>query len=47
MSLPEIALSVGYGDTLYFLKTFKRITGMTPTAYAREVQPHLQAKDNE
>lgn len=32
----EIALEVGFNDYFYFLKTFKKITGKTPTQYREE-----------
>lgn len=32
-SLAEIALSAGFSDQSHFCKTFKRLTGLTPTQY--------------
>jgi AraC-like DNA-binding protein len=34
MSIPEIAAAVGYSSVSFFFKIFKRVTGMTPKAYA-------------
>ena len=33
-SITEIAIAVGYEDTAYFCRAFKKITGMTPGDYA-------------
>ena len=35
LSVEEVALSVGYSDPLYFSKSFKKLTGMTPTEFRR------------
>ncbi len=35
MSILEVALQCGYNNTANFNKTFKRITGMTPTQYIK------------
>ncbi len=35
-SLYEIASQLGFNDYFYFLKTFKRIAGVTPTQYAEK-----------
>ncbi len=32
--IKDIAVDCGYSDPLYFSKTFKTITGMTPSEYA-------------
>ncbi len=34
-SLPDIAMSCGFGDQSYFAKQFKRATGMTPGGYRK------------
>ena len=31
--MKEIGKAVGYGDSNYFAKVFKRITGQSPTEY--------------
>lgn len=31
--LADIALDVGFNDTFYFIKTFKKFVGMTPGQY--------------
>ncbi|CAN7216326.1 AraC family transcriptional regulator [Paenibacillus sp. LjRoot153] len=35
MTLTYIAKLVGYEDEFYFSRVFKRITGMTPSSYAK------------
>lgn len=35
-SISDIATSLGFNDYFYFLKTFKRITGMTPKQFRQE-----------
>ena len=35
-SAAEVASMVGYEDSSYFARTFKKRTGMTPTQYRRE-----------
>lgn len=35
-SITEIALSCGFNDLSYFIKTFKRYKGMSPKAYAKQ-----------
>jgi AraC-like DNA-binding protein len=37
LSIEEIALDVGFNDVQFFDKTFKKITGMTPGKYRKEV----------
>ena len=32
-SISEIASALGFNDYFYFLKTFKRVTGLTPKQY--------------
>jgi AraC family transcriptional regulator len=34
-SLSEIALAAGFADQSHFARTFKRVTGMSPTTYRR------------
>lgn len=36
LSIGEIGTALGFNDYFYFLKTFKRITGMTPKQYRQE-----------
>lgn len=36
MSAVEIAMKIGFNDYFYFLKTFKKFTGKTPTQYREE-----------
>lgn len=33
MEIDDVAISVGYNSVIYFREVFKRITGMTPSAY--------------
>lgn len=43
-SVKEIAAELGFNEPNYFTKTFKRITGMTPSAYKKYAkQPHDRA----
>lgn len=37
LSIEEIALDVGFNDVQFFDKTFKKLTGMTPGKYRKEV----------
>ena len=34
VNVKEIGRAVGYGDSNYFAKVFKRITGQSPTEYS-------------
>lgn len=36
MSVEEIAIALGFNDSSYFCKLFKRRTGVTPTEYAKQ-----------
>ena len=36
-SLKDIALNIGYRDTSFFFKVFKRLTGKTPKVYAKSL----------
>ncbi len=38
-SVDEIALAVGYGNTTFFRRLFKRCTGLSPAEYRRMVEP--------
>ena len=38
-SISEIAYSVGYANQFYFAREFRRLIGMTPSAYRRNPQP--------
>lgn len=38
LPVSEVALSVGFSDVFYFCKTFKKLTGMTPTSYRRSAR---------
>jgi AraC family transcriptional regulator len=40
VSVAEIARIVGYSDTSSFTATFRKILGLTPTAYRRNLPPH-------
>lgn len=37
-NITEVAFKVGYNDSSYFAKTFKKITGITPKEYIRNLQ---------
>lgn len=37
LSIEEIALNVGFNDVQFFDKTFKKLVGMTPSQYQKEV----------
>jgi transcriptional regulator GlxA family with amidase domain len=41
----EISVAVGYEDTSFFRRLFKRCTGLTPGQYRRMFQPVFQASD--
>lgn len=45
LSVSLISSQVGYRDYFYFAKVFKRITGITPTAYRNQPIPHRITKD--
>lgn len=38
LTVSEVAASVGYTDPLYFSRAFKRLKGMNPTDYQREMR---------
>ena len=38
LSIGEIATSLGFNDYFYFLKSFKRVTGMTPKQYRQQLE---------
>ena len=39
MSIGQLSDSLGFSDPTYFARFFKRLSGQTPTAYRRAVQP--------
>lgn len=41
LSISEIATSLGFHDYFYFLKTFKRMVGVTPTQYRQGFQDNF------
>lgn len=38
MSVSDIGHSTGYSESNYFLRVFKRVTGMTPSTYRNQVK---------
>ncbi len=38
MSVSDIGHSAGYSESNYFLRVFKRVTGMTPSTYRNQVK---------
>lgn len=45
LSVKEIAYSVGFRDELHFMKTFKRLRGISPKEYRRnEIEKSVQTK---
>ena len=38
MSVSDIGHSVGYSESNYFLRVFKRVTGMTPSTYRNQIR---------
>lgn len=42
MQIQDIASKCGIYDVNYFRKLFKKITGMTPTEYARQIRSHCR-----
>jgi len=38
LSISEVAVSTGFSDPLYFSRAFKKIKGLSPRAYLKEVQ---------
>ena len=47
MSNEQIAMSVGYSDTLYFIKVFKRHTNTTPQKYRQNTQEDVRRSTRE
>lgn len=46
MSVQEIASSVGYADSAYFSRTFKKAHGLSPEAYRKEsLQSHEESRE--
>jgi len=39
MSIGQLSDSLGFSDPTYFARWFKRLSGQTPNAYRRAVQP--------
>ena len=39
-TIAEIALASGFFDQSHFSRTFKRLTGITPTKYRKNIRPH-------
>ena len=37
LSITDIAFSCGFNDLSYFIKTFKKITGITPRKYKEQL----------
>ena len=46
MSLGDIAVLCGFGDYSSFLRSFKKLTGVSPSEYRSQLQAH-QAKAKE
>lgn len=46
-SLPvsAVAASVGYDDSLYFSRVFKKITGVSPSSYIKKSASHAGKAD--
>ena len=38
LSISEVAVSTGFSDPLYFSRAFKKVKGISPRAYLKEVQ---------
>jgi len=38
-NITEVALEVGFSDSNYFGQAFRRVTGMSPSAYQRQLRP--------
>ena len=46
-SVTDAALDTGFGDVAYFIRTFKRLKGMTPGQYARRLKPEGELRDTQ
>jgi len=45
LSIKEISAELSFNEPNYFTKTFKRITGMTPSAYQKRAKQFLKKED--
>lgn len=46
LSVSEIAQKVGYSDVKYFVKIFKRLTGLTPSSFKNQTEPNTQSVED-
>jgi len=47
MTVTEVCQKVGYGDLSYFVKLFKKITGIQPSKYAGTLQNFAKSQPPE
>lgn len=45
LNITEISSRLGFSSVHYFSRRFKKLTGMTPTEYARSVKMLMDAPD--